>query len=125
MQQSLGKRPAVNPPNLADTDLDSDEAAEGGNSSGPDHEDEDEEEPRKKRNKNTGKRKISHATTLLVETMQNGQSAFLKVLQESHKSSIEQSYKMHKEREDGRERSDAKMLEGFALLAGAIKSLRG
>jgi hypothetical protein len=74
----------------------------------------------------TGKERkgVKIGTTQLVETMQDGQAAFIDVMEQTHRLTMEQSYKMHLERASGKEKSDSKMLEGFSILAGAIKSLR-
>jgi hypothetical protein len=57
---------------------------------------------RKKRNTGKSKKGSPTGAALLVETMKDGQSAFLEVMQITHKSTIEQSFKIHKEREVGK-----------------------
>jgi hypothetical protein len=129
MNASIEGQPGVNPPHLADTDTTDLEGEDEELAPGDDGRfhppGSDDCEGGSRRRRNTGKsRQGSNGVSLLVETLKNGQSAFLKVMQMTHKSTIEQSYKIHQERETGREKSDAKMLEGFGMLAGAIQSLR-
>jgi hypothetical protein len=116
MDAAIGGCPGVNPPHLGDTDI----ADEDDDNDGSQEKEDEDVAPAPKRRKNTGKERknAKNGTAQLVETMQDGQAAFLDVMEQTHRLTMEQSYKMHLERESGREKSDSKMLEGFSILAG-------